>query len=59
MNKLITAFCLAIISGVCVFAQTGEEYNRNEFFVGYSNQQVDRGEHTTFNGFEGSYTEII
>jgi len=59
VNKLITAFCLAIISGVCVFAQTGEEYNRNEFFIGYSNQQVDRGEHTTFNGFEGSYVRNV
>ncbi len=59
MNKLIAAFCLAIISSVCVFAQTGEEYNKNEFFVGYSNQQVDFGERTTFNGFEGSYVRNV
>lgn len=59
MNKLITAFCLAIISSVCALAQTGEDFNRNEFFVGYSNQQVERGERDTFHGFEGSYVRNV
>lgn len=54
MNKFITAFCLALISSVCAFAQTGE-YNKNEFFVGYSNQQLDTGDRTTLHGVEGSY----
>jgi len=59
MNKLITAFCLAFIFSVCALAQTGEDYNRNEFFVGYSNQQVGRGERDTFHGFEGSYVRNV
>lgn len=59
MNKLITAFCLAIVSSVCVFAQTGEEYNKNEFFVGYSNQQIDAFERLTYHGFEGAYVRNV
>ncbi|HEX8370359.1 MAG TPA: outer membrane beta-barrel protein [Pyrinomonadaceae bacterium] len=42
MNKLILAFCLTIISSVCAFAQT-TDYKKSEFFVGYSNGQVDTG----------------
>ena len=41
MNKLILAFCLTIISSVFAFAQT--DYKKSEFFVGYSNGQVDTG----------------
>jgi hypothetical protein len=41
MNKLILAFCLTIISSVFTFAQT--DYKKSEFFVGYSNGQVDSG----------------
>ncbi len=59
MKKFITAFCLAIISSVCVFAQTADEFNRNEFFVGYSNQQADRGDFTTLHGVEGSYVRNV
>lgn len=59
MNKIITAFCLAIITSVGVFAQTTDEYNKNEFFVGYSNQQVGNGDYTTFNGVEGSYVRNV
>lgn len=42
MNKLILAFCLTIISSVFAFAQT-TDYKKSEFFVGYSNGQVDTG----------------
>lgn len=54
MNKLIKASCLTIILSVCAFAQTGDDYKKNEFFVGYSNQQVDLGTRRSFNGFEVS-----
>ncbi len=59
MKKIITAFCLTILTGICASAQTVNDYNKNEFFVGYSNQQVDRGERQTFNGFEGSYVRNV
>ena len=52
MCKFIKAFCLTIALSVGVFAQTTtDEYNKNEFFVGYSKQQVDRGDYTTHHGF--------
>ncbi len=60
MNKLITAFfLLAAISGG-IFAQTsGVEYNKNEFYVGYTNQQVSREinmeKRRSLNGIEASY----
>lgn len=39
MNKIITALCLIFASSVFIFAQ--DDYKKNEFYVGYSNQQVD------------------
>lgn len=64
MNKLIKALCLSIVLSVAVFAQTDagatdDDYNKNEFYVGYSNGQVGGGNRTTFHGFEGSYTRNI
>lgn len=66
MNKLFLAFCLVIISGVCALAQS--DYKKAEFYVGYSNNQVDTGANSSsgnaardffndrlsFNGFEVS-----
>ena len=59
MNKLIAALCLTILTGICASAQTVNDYNKNEFFVGYSNQQIDRGRRDGFNGFEGSYVRNV
>lgn len=59
MNKLLTAFCLAIVTSVGAFAQAADEYNKNEFFVGYSNQLVDRGSRDSFSGVEGSYVRNV
>lgn len=61
MNKLIKAFCLTVVLSICAFAQTNsnDEYKKYEFFVGYSNQQVDVGNRRTFNGFEVSVTRNI
>lgn len=59
MNKLITALCLTILTGICASAQTVNDYNKNEFFVGYSNQQVDRGQRDNFNGVEVSYVRNV
>lgn len=58
MNKIIGALCLVMILGICVFAQTNnnDEYKKNEFFVGFSNQQVGLNfNRQSHNGFEGSY----
>lgn len=57
MIKFVKAICLSAILSVCVFAQAaGDEYKKNEFYVGYSNQQIDAGNYVTFNGFEVSAT---
>ncbi len=68
MKKLFLAFCLTAISGLAAFAQSTDEYKKGEFFVGYSNGQVDTGinredanefeeffkERENFNGFNVS-----
>ena len=68
MKKVILAFCLTAISGLAAFAQTTDEYKKSEFYVGYSNGQVDTGinvegdneiedffdERETFHGFEAA-----
>ena len=59
MFKFIKAFCLTAILSICAFPQTDDEYKKNEFFVGYSNQQIDVPDSRTFNGFEVSYTRNI
>jgi opacity protein-like surface antigen len=42
MNKLFLAFCLMVASSALAFAQT-TDYKRSEFYIGYSNNQVDTG----------------
>ena len=68
MKKIFLAFCLTAISGLAAFAQSTDEYKKGEFFVGYSNGQVDTGinredgnefeeffnERENFNGFNVS-----
>lgn len=57
MNKLINALCLTIVLCTATFAQTNDdEYKKNEFYVGYSNQRVEIGDHRAFNGLEVSAT---
>ena len=41
MKKLLLAFCLTIISSIFAFAQS--DIKRAEFYVGYSNNQVEAG----------------
>jgi len=40
------------------FAQT-DDYEKNEFYVGYSNNQIDYPARRTFHGIEGSYTRNV
>src|SRR5438552_17945977 len=68
MKKIVFAFSLAILSSVFAFAQSSTDYKKGEFFVGYSNGQVDTGvrsnsgnsirnffdDRVSFNGFEAS-----
>jgi hypothetical protein len=42
-KRLITALSIAIISVVVASAQAVDDYKKGEFFVGYSNGQVDTG----------------
>lgn len=61
MNKLLSAFCLMIITSAVAFAQTtGGDYRKSEFFVGYSNQQVDTGaDSNTGNGARDFFNDRI
>jgi hypothetical protein len=43
MKKLIFAMILTVVSGVAAFGQTTGDYKKTEFFVGYSNGQIDTG----------------
>jgi len=69
MNKLILALCLTIITSVFAVAQDPTDgYKKGEFFIGYSNGQIDTGlgdiddeefgididERETFHGFNTS-----
>ena len=68
MNKLFLLFCITLFAGVSAFAQSSDDYKKSEFFVGFSNQQVDTGANSntgnaardffndrlSFNGFEAS-----
>lgn len=65
MKKLILSAVLAVVGATAAFAQT-DDYKKAEFYVGYSNNQVDTGANSgndvrsffndrrSFNGFEGS-----
>lgn len=60
MKEFIKVLCLTFVLGVSIFAQTNsDEYKKNEYYVGYSNQQVDSGIHQTFNGFEAAYVRNV
>ena len=61
MKKLITALCLGIIFSVCAFAQTdSDEYKKNEYYVGYSNQSNEYvGRRQPLNGFEAAYVRNV
>src|SRR5215204_4445800 len=43
MKKAILLFCTAAFSAVFVSAQSVDDHKRGEFYVGYSNGQVDTG----------------
>lgn len=61
LNKFILGALVFTLFVSVGFAQTTstEDYNKNEFYVGYSNQQVDEGSRSTYNGIEGSYTRNV
>jgi hypothetical protein len=46
MHKLLLAISLMMITSVFAFAQTSSDYKKAEFYVGYSNNQVDTGANT-------------
>ncbi len=55
MDKLFLSLCFLALTSSFGLAQNSDDYNKNEFYVGYSNQQIDNGTDNTFNGFEGAY----
>lgn len=61
MYKFINILCLTLfLSVAAAFAQTNtDEYKKNEYYVGYSNQQFDTGNYSTLNGFEGAYVRNV
>ncbi|HEX8735530.1 MAG TPA: outer membrane beta-barrel protein [Pyrinomonadaceae bacterium] len=56
MKKLILASCLTLLASVFAFAQT--DYKKSEFFVGYSNTQVDTGANSG-NGVEDFFDDRV
>ena len=60
MNKFIKLLCLTCVLCINIFAQNQpDDYRKNEFYVGYSNQQIERGNYSTANGFEAAYVRNI
>lgn len=56
MKKLLKVLCLMSVLGICISAQTGnDDYHKNEFFVGYSNQLTDDFRRESASGVEVSY----
>jgi hypothetical protein len=41
MKKFILALTLTLVSGICALAQSNDDYNKAEFFVGYTHGQAD------------------
>jgi hypothetical protein len=62
MNHLFRTLCLTFILSVAAFAQTtttvSDEYNKNEFYGGFSHQRVDSGDRG-YNGFEVAYVRNV
>ena len=61
MKKLLLTLCLTMLSGVLVSAQTTSgDYRKSEFYVGYSNQQVDTGANSnTGNGARDFFNDRL
>jgi opacity protein-like surface antigen len=68
MNKFIKILISTCVLGAGVFAQNTsqnqspnqtDEYRKNEFFVGYSRQQIDDGNFRGANGAEFSYVRNV
>src|SRR5215204_1708289 len=60
MSKFIKIFCLTCVLCAGAVAQNqADEYKKNEFYGGYSNQQLDAGNYRTANGFEGAYVRNV
>ena len=53
----MVAVCLTIASAQS--DQSPNDYHRNEFYVGYSNNQIDGGGRSGLHGIEGSYTRSV
>lgn len=55
MNKLFLLMGIIVSASMFAFAQSGS-YEKNEYYVGFSHQQVENGgDRKPFQGFEGSY----
>jgi hypothetical protein len=62
MKKLIEALCLTFVLCLSALAQnaaTEDEYKKNEFYIGYSNQQSDGLRGQTSHGVQGSYVRNV
>ena len=57
MNKLFLSVCITLLLSFGVFPQSTDDYNKNEFFVGYVGRAVER--ERSSKGFEGAYARNI
>src|SRR5687767_2524761 len=53
----MVALCLTISSAQS--NQSPDDYHKNEFFIGYSNNQIDEGGRSGLHGIGGSYTRNL
>ena len=59
MKNLMLALLLIVLTGASIFGQNSDEYNKNEFFVGYLNHQINDNGRETFNGFDVSFVRNV
>lgn len=60
MSKFIKILCLTCVLTVTALAQNSEdEYKKNEFYVGYTNQQSDGFRGRSANGAQASYVRNV
>lgn len=57
LSALMVVVCLTVSPAQST--QSSDEYNKNEFYIGYTHNRVDGGGGTGLNGIQGSYTRNV
>ncbi len=57
MKKIILSICMIYLLNLGIFSQSFDDYNKNEFFVGYVGRIAER--ERSFKGFETAYARNV